>query len=108
MTARKFRAWSKIEKRFLSQEEMNETGGFYYNHGVDPKPDDYDLQQFVWLFDRDGKELFEGDIVEYNSAIDGERHKTTIPNLSNFRWFGNLSGKEDFLLISNNYEDQSI
>lgn len=63
----KFRAWDKKEKRFLSEKEMTEIGGFYYSYGVDPDPEEFELVQFTGLLDRHGKEIWEGNIlkVEY-------------------------------------------
>ena len=31
----RFRAWSKKEKRMISHDELNETGGFFYNGYID-------------------------------------------------------------------------
>lgn len=81
----KFRCWHKIEKRFVDLQNIDfetETIGYdsqgEWNRYETEKFENVIFQQFTCLRDKNGADIYEGDIVECDDKIGGRMYGEVI------------------------------
>lgn len=109
----KFRAWDKTNKKMLYPDEQNakewrksvilpDRGGSLSN-GVLWESDRYPLMQFTGLKDKNGKEIYEGDIV---NEI-GMNKKLEVKFTPKEGWYP-FSSHDNWEVIGNIYENPEL
>ena len=74
----KFRVWDKAEREFADIHEYDSKNWFdRFSSGKSAIPETLTLQQFVGIVDKNGMEIYEGDIVEFSyETYQGEIEKS--------------------------------
>ena len=73
----KFRAWDKENKVMIYPKGILFDGRVVnFNCGILEPFEEYELMQFTGLYDKNGKEIYEGDIIKY--SFDGKKAQSPV------------------------------
>ena len=134
MKQTKFRAWDNLHKKMAEVETLrfdsSETAieqAFLHYYNTPLNNDNWlprgciDLMQFTGLLDKNGKGIYEGDIVDFSEGYDGMEGKYIISWKYGGFWLDYLDGKEpewewnpfslegsNFEVIGNIYENPDL
>ena len=121
----KFRAWDKHSQKMFANDELIIWNSFIYANDGKKLSCDYlkgwsideeYLMQSTGLFDKNGKEIFEGDIVRFFDSLytvfyDIEEGSYRLKPHDD-RWvvdyMSNFSSEESFEIIGNIYENKEL
>lgn len=105
----KFRAWDKEKGEMISWKELSTTYASFLN-----TPNDWlhEAMQFTGLLDKNGKEIYEGDIVKAMLEVPITPTKVWwMPNSAQFGLYGwtrNIDEFEEIEVIGNIYENKEL
>jgi hypothetical protein len=74
MSNKKFRVWDKLEQRFVYPDKGYQghytlsLNGKFHNLQNGSGGEEYDVQQFLGILDANMKEIYEGDVVKFETA----------------------------------------
>ena len=111
----KFRAWDKSDNQMYYAIEngiqFDDDSVYEFRDFLMPKENDYHkwiVMQFTRLLDKNGKEIYEGDIIKGRNLEGFYKIKEVI--FDKYQWypFAGHRGYEDFIVIGNIYENKDL
>ena len=105
----RFRAWDKLDKKFVKYITMTVEGLL----GVS-RPESYELMQYTGLKDKNGKEIYESDIVKVFNGVCKVIYSNDIccyegkSILGSRALYGYAQEKEGIEVIGNIYENPEL
>lgn len=107
----KFRAWDKGFKHMAYREPNGYGISFSEGIGLFTKAEylrpseDFELMQYTGLKDKNGKEIYEGDVVEFSSALISDE-RDVVEYRSGF--YRNFTLYEESVVIGNIHENPEL
>ena len=123
----KFRVWNKKESRYDNESYVVVSDGLLYGHNYGlyiVNQESFIIQQYTGVKDKNGKEIYEGDILSYkqhlhNTSIKSDKKDYIVYDNAMFCFksdFGTQSfgggmsnaGREEFEVIGNIFENPEL
>jgi uncharacterized phage protein (TIGR01671 family) len=109
----KFRAWDKKNKKMTDEFDFTDFDGDYFAAN-DIYLSDMEIMQYIGIEDKNGKEIYEGDIIVYKDFNDEQKLKKIISLQEFFEEKGyaeNEFGEDwenNIIVIGNIYENPEL